>query len=408
MRRFGLALVVAGVVAAIAVTGGSAADFDIDGGPCHETPGEQLLLRCPTAFVGMHYEVQIESEEGSGCEPAVWYELVNSSLPAGLTMTRGGLISGVPTGAGLTRFWLWNHDLTAAQGGPAWCTFEDRSEHEFSIPVDPGLAIVNQSIKPGSVGQPYSETLTAKRAETLNPLTGPDVQASWSVESGSLPPGVALSTTGALTGTPTAEGSYQFVVRAQNGAPIDTKTYTLVVRQPVTVKSPFATAPGAAAEIGARFAKTLTATGGTGTYKWSLASGVLPAGLVLDANSGVVAGTPQAAGNFTFAVAAIDAEGRVATANATLAVAPRLTIKTTLLKPAKVGRAYQARILTVGGVQPVKWKATGKLPQGLRFASGLGTLSGTPRKSGTFRVTFQATDGLKVVAKKTLRLSVVA
>ncbi len=93
-------------------------------------------------------------------------------------MSRAGLISGTPTGAGFTRFWLWNHDLTRAEGGPDWCQREDRSEHEFSIPVDPGLAIVNQSVKPASVGEPYSETLTAKRVETLNPVSGPDVQAS--------------------------------------------------------------------------------------------------------------------------------------------------------------------------------------------------------------------------------------
>ena len=97
-----------------------------------------ILSRCPTAFVGVKYEVQLVSEEDSGCVPYDWFEVVNSSLPAGLTMTRDGLISGVPTNAGFVRFWVWNHDLTAAEGGPDWCQFEDRSEREFSIPVDPG------------------------------------------------------------------------------------------------------------------------------------------------------------------------------------------------------------------------------------------------------------------------------
>src|SRR6476619_1228544 len=117
-RRFKLALAAVGAIAAIVVAGGSAADFDIDNGPCRETPGEALLLRCPTAYVGSPYEVQIESEEGSGCTPYVWYEVVNSVLPAGLSMSRGGLISGTPTSVGFTRFWLWNHDLTKAEGGP--------------------------------------------------------------------------------------------------------------------------------------------------------------------------------------------------------------------------------------------------------------------------------------------------
>jgi large repetitive protein len=410
VKRFQLALVVVGVFAAIAVTGGAAADFEIDGGPCRETPGNQLLLRCPTGFVGAEYEVEIESEEGSGCtspgNPYVWYEVVNSSLPPGLTMSRSGVISGTPTTAGFTRFWLWNHDLTAAEGGPSWCQREDRSEHEFSIYVDPGLEIETDDVRGATIGQPYSETLKAKQVVAVNPPTGNDVQATWALESGALPPGVTLSAQGVLSGTPTTEGRYAFVVRAQNGGPIDTKEYALSVRQPVTVQSPFAPTPRPSAEVGARFGKAATASGGLGPYTWSLASGALPAGLVLDKSTGSVSGTPQAAGSAAFALSATDAEGRVATASASLTVAPRLAIKTLRLKPAKVGRAYQARIATAGGVQPMTWKLSGKLPAGLRFTKTLGTLAGTPRTAGTVRLTFRATDGLKVVATKSLRLVV--
>ena len=103
-----------------------------------------------------------------------------------------------------------------------------------------------RSVKPASVGQPYTETLTAKQVTTLNPPTGTDVQASWSVESGALPPGLALSPQGLLTGTPTTEGSWGFVIRAQNGSTLDSKEYALTVRQPLSVKSPFG--PCAAAE----------------------------------------------------------------------------------------------------------------------------------------------------------------
>jgi hypothetical protein len=405
VRRFKFALGVVCAIAAIAVTGGSAADFDIDGGPCRETPGEALLLRCPTAYVGMHYEVQLESEEGSGCTPSVWYEIVNSSLPAGLSMTRGGLISGVPSGGpGLTRFWVWDHDLLVTEGGP--CLWDDRSEHEFSIPVDPGLAIVNQSVKPASLGEPYTVTLAAKRVDTLNPVTGADVQASWSLESGSLPPGIALSPTGVLAGTPTSEGSFQFVVKAQNGSTSDTETYTLAVRQPVVLRSPFAPAQTPRAEVGIRFGATTTATGGTGMYTWSLTSGALPPGLALNAASGAVAGTPQSAGNSAFALTATDSEGRVATANGALTVAPRLAIRTVRLKTGRLGRAYQARLATGGGVRPVRWKASGKLPTGVRFAKALGAITGTPSRAGTFRLTVQAVDALGARAQTKLVLDV--
>jgi hypothetical protein len=162
-RRFKLALVLVGVFAAIAVTGASAADFETDTGPCPETPGNGSLLRCPTAIVGEEYEVEIESEEGSGCtsagNPYVWYEIVNSTLPPGLSMTRAGVISGVPTSGVHTLLDLQSR-LDRAQGGPDWCQREDVSEKEFSIFVDPGLEIDNESVQGATIGQAYSETLS--------------------------------------------------------------------------------------------------------------------------------------------------------------------------------------------------------------------------------------------------------
>ena len=99
--RLKLALIVVGLFAAIAVTGASAADFDHDERPVlTKPPGEGLLGRCPTGYVGAEYEIEIESEEGSGCEPYDYFEIDNSALPPGLSMTRDGVISGVPTSAG--------------------------------------------------------------------------------------------------------------------------------------------------------------------------------------------------------------------------------------------------------------------------------------------------------------------
>jgi hypothetical protein len=406
-----LALLLVGVFSAIAVTGiavtgASGADFEIDDGPCPGTPGNAILSRCTTGYVGQHYEIQLTSEKGSGCWPYDYFQIVNSALPDGLTMTPKGLISGMPTSAGFTRFWLWDRDQTFAEGGPDWCQFEDRSEREFSIPVDPGLAIDNQSVKPATIGQAYSETLSASQVVTLNPRTGGPAQATWTVQSGALAPGLTLSESGALTGTPTAEGSYQFVVKAVNGSPFDTKAYTLAVRQAVSVKSPLG-AQRPSAEVGIRVGKTFAATGGSGTYAWAVASGALPPGVALDAAKGTISGTPRAAGNFAFALTATDSEGRVATASAAMIVAPRLAIKTRSLKAAKLGGAYEAKLATTGGAKPLKWKlVSGKLPLGVRFAPRLGTFVGTPRRSGTFRVALEASDALGAKARSTLVLRV--
>lgn len=407
--RLKLALIVVCAFSAIVVTVASAADFESDSGPCTETPGENALLRCTTGYVGMEYEVQIESEEGSGCEPYDWFEIKNGALPTGLSMSRDGVISGVPTGAGLSRFWVWNHDLTFAQGGPDWCEREDRSEREFSIPIDPGVAIVNPSVKPATVGQAYADTLTAKRVVNLNSLTGPDVQATFSLQGGALPPGITLSTSGVLSGTPTSEGEYGFEVKAQNGSPFGTKEYALTVRQPLSVRSPFGSVQRPSGEVGIRFGKQFTATGGSGTYTWALVSGALPAGLALDATRGTITGTPQTAGNSSFALTATDSEGRVANVSAVSTVAPRLAIKTSRVKPAELAHTYQAKLVSRGGVQPVLWRVVrGTLPPGINLSRKAGSLAGTPRRIGSFRVTLEARDALGAKSRTALLLLVKA
>jgi hypothetical protein len=59
------------------------------------------------------------------------------------------------------------------------------------------------------------------------------------------------------------------------------------------------TASLATGTVGVAYSQTLKATGGVSPYKWSEQSGgALPAGLTLDGNTGVIAGTPSTPGNY--------------------------------------------------------------------------------------------------------------
>jgi len=399
MKRFAPIAAFVALLVCIAAAPSSGASFD-DSHPC---PAQGPLLVCPAGQVGQPYSLQLRAL--FGCDQ-YWWEIPNGSVPPGLKMSSSGLVSGIPTSSGQTEPWVVVHDLTPDRGGPPWCGGDNHSERQFVFTVVPGLSIQQQSVPGGTIGQAYSQTFTALSITNTNPVQGSPASASWSIQSGTLPAGVTLSSAGVLSGTPTTEGSYTFVVRAVGGGGAsDTETENLVVHQPVVASSPFRGAPVQKAEVGVPFTAAQTATGGNGTFTWALASGALPAGLEL-AQDGTISGTPAVPGRFTFATRVTDGEGRVATVNGTLVVAAKLAIKTLTLKPAKVGSAYHATITTVGGVAPAAWSLRGKLPAGVTFGKKLHLFIGTPRRAGKYRVTVQVVDALGATAQRTLTLVV--
>lgn len=136
---------------------------------------------------------------------------------------------------------------------------------------------------------------------------------SWGVTAGALPNGLAVNaTTGVLSGTPTALGSYSFTVTVTSGAQTASRDYSMnVTLPPVTITT---TSPLSSATIGAAYTQTLLASGGAGagSYAWALANGTsLPAGLGLSA-AGVISGTPSALGTTSFDVTVTSGAGATA------------------------------------------------------------------------------------------------
>jgi hypothetical protein len=409
--RLALALALVAVLAGVVAATAAALAFD-DAVPCVDT---QPLFMCPAGTVEASYSIQLVGRGGCGPDPPneglpYQYKVVNGALPPGLSISQGGQISGSPSQAGTYQFWVELSDQDPPS--QSWC-LPKKAEREFSITINPRVFVTTESAAPGTIGLAYMLNLTAVMKSGASSTAPPSSPLAWTLVQGQLPAGLVLdSATGVISGTPTAEGASLFVVRAAlvDGRS-DTKGLEITVRQPLAIQ---ALKPLSAAgtptiwEVGVPFTGKLAASGGTGTYTWSLADGALPTGLALAAD-GTVTGTPRAAGPFRATLRLADTEGRTADYPAVFGVASRLAISTLKLRPGKVGRLYRAKLATTGGIPLKKWKVkSGPLPRGIRLDRTLGVLSGTPTKPGRYRVTFEATDALKVKAVKKLVIEVLA
>ncbi|HSZ15724.1 MAG TPA: putative Ig domain-containing protein, partial [Terracidiphilus sp.] len=154
-------------------------------------------------------------------------------------------------------------------------------------------------------------------------------------------------------------------------------------------------------QVGAAYSATLSATGGTAPYSWTLASGSLPAGLVLNPSSGAIAGTPSATANasaLTFKVTDASSSVQTQTVNLTLTIvtaAPAtLAITTTSLPNGQIGNAYSTFLAATGGTPAYTWSLTsGALPTGLSLNPATGEISGTPTAAASATaLTFSVTD----------------
>jgi len=320
-----------------------------------------------------------------GCGPALPYQfrLLNSSAPPGLTIDTSGLVRGVPTQAGDFSFWLELSDENPPSA--SWCRPET-AQRFFTLKIVPGLNIVQRQSSLGGafVNESYSLQLTATGGGTL----------TWSILSGALPAGLTLnSSTGAITGTPTATGDFTFKVQVKDtGTRSDSQTYSLSVVPKLQL-----VVPKNVGEVGLPFQLTPQATGGKPGYSWSL-QGTLPPGLTMDPATGAISGNPAAAGKSTVKLTVTDALGLKSTVDVPLTIAGRLLVTKNALPAAKVGKAFDAFIKATGGVVPRKWTILGGrpglLPKGLKLNAKTGELSGTPKQAGTFRLRVQVADKL--------------
>ncbi len=233
---------------------------------------------------------------GAGIAPSGRIVTWASSHEGVATVSSGGQVTGISEGTA---------SITA--------TVEGVSGQVTVTVTDPQPPeIVTGSLPGGTVGEGYSFTLEA---------TGGELPYSCSLVSGTPPPGLALSPTGIISGTPTTAGTFAFAVRVTGGNGLSVeREFTLEVEpapEPPTITT--SSLPGAT--VGESYSAALAATGGQAPYSWSLASGLLPAGLTLS-QAGVISGKPTTDESRTFTVRVTGADGLSSTRSLSITVSP--------------------------------------------------------------------------------------
>lgn len=352
----------------------------------------------PSALVGIPYAgydfmnlLSVSGDAGYTGYGVKW-SVLSGNLPAGLTLSADGKLTGTPTEAGTAAFELQATYKTKS-GAQAFQVVVSR------ITVSVAPAAPPQAI----VGQAYSFDLKNLLTVSGDPAyTGPGAVA-WSVVSGSLPAGLSLRTDGTISGTPTAGGKGSLTVRAAYRGSRGDQTYE-VVSLDINVGLGAGAPPQAI--VGQAYTydlkPRLTVSGdpaytGSGVT-WSVVENTLPSGLYLR-NDGVVVGTPTVGGTGRVIARASyrGAAGQQSYQVVSLAISVGLQAGTP--PQARVGLAYSYDLkqhLAVSGdpaynVGGVSWAQVGNtLPAGLSLNSS-GVISGTPTVATSGALTARAT-----------------
>lgn len=315
------------------------------------------------------------------------------SLPNGVTISASGLMSGTPA-AGTGGSYPINVTATNSIGN---------SSQAFTLTVDEAPSITS----------PASATFTAGTAGTTFQVTASGYPAPTFTETGALPTGLTLSSSGLISGTPdaTASGSYPISITAQNSSGTSSaQSFTIYVRHAPTVTN--TTASFASGSIVNYQIPTTGYPSPTFTY-----TGTLPSGLQLS-SSGVISGTPASntTGSYPISLKASNGISPDWTGTFTITITgapvitnPSSTANTVSVKKSTTGKPSAFTYTVTATGNPSSFAVTPQPPSWLSFNPTTGLLSGTaPTSTGSFTLTFTATNSYGTSAPQQLTISVVS
>lgn len=347
-----------------------------DGGGCPAISISPATL--PNGTVGTVYSQTLTA---SGGQAPYNFIVTSGNLPTGLSLSTAGLLSGTPTVPNSFSFTVRATDANICG-----------SSRTYTLTIDavpcPTITISPSTLPNATVGTNYTQVLTA---------SGGQAPYTFSLLSGALPTGIALSSSGTISGTPTASGTSNFTIRViDNNGCVVTPSYSLQVEGPTcpTITVNPASLPGGT--IGTAYNQVISATGGTAPYSFTVLSGSLPPGVTL-ATNGTLSGTPSSAGSFTFTVRATDTPGCTGQRTYTVAITGSggcgtISLNPSVLPNGVVGTAYNQTVIASGGNGSYAFGViSGEIPPGI-VLSPTGTFSGTPTTAGSYSFVLAATD----------------
>lgn len=239
------------------------------------------------AALGSPYSATLAT---SGIPSNTTWAVTGGTLPAGMTLSKDGVLSGTPTAVGSSTF------TVQATGVAKDFTGTRIDSKQYTLSVTALAARLSRAT--AEAGIPFRTTLVASGG-----------QGPYTFSASGTPAGITVGSDGTVSGVPTRAGAFTLTAHVvdASGAAKDVSV-RLVVRPRLAIAA--RALPSAAS--GHAYHAKVTVRGGVAGLRWSIASGSLPRGLKLGASTGRITGVPVQAGTFRITLRVRDALGAVA------------------------------------------------------------------------------------------------